>query len=96
MAKASAVLTAAACASVLSSTTAYAIGDDDVEPPSSGTPSGGSSDSTLTATAPTTGIKVTQISGGTSGTTPKSLAPVDPNWEPPACWYEPCPARGPR
>jgi hypothetical protein len=89
MAKASAVLAASVCALVLSSTAAYAIGDDDVEPPSSGHPSGGASGTTLTASATTTRIKVTQVSGGTSGSSTKPLAPVDPNWQPPACWYEP-------
>ncbi|GAA4314194.1 hypothetical protein GCM10023086_35380 [Streptomyces venetus] len=88
-AKAGALVTVSLCAVVLSSTAAYALGDDGIEPPSSGDASGAASGNTLTASATTTGIKVKQVSGGTSGGSTKSLAPVDPNWEPPACWYEP-------
>ncbi|MFJ8313721.1 MULTISPECIES: hypothetical protein [unclassified Streptomyces] len=68
---------------------AYAIGDDGVQAPPPAGPSGGASGSTLTAAATATGIKVTQVDGGSAGTSSKTLAPVDPNWEPPACWYEP-------
>lgn len=89
-AKACATLAASTiCTLALSSTAAYgAIGNEDNKPPSSGA-SGGASGTTLTASATTTGIKITQESGGGSGNSTKSLAPVDPNWEPPACWYEP-------
>ncbi|MFI0962506.1 hypothetical protein ACH4S8_14055 [Streptomyces sp. NPDC021080] len=74
---------------LLASPTAFAIGDKHGQAPPHPGPSGGSSGSTLTAKATDTGIKVTQVSGSTSGTSPKALAPVDPNWKPPACWYEP-------
>ncbi|WP_339132060.1 hypothetical protein WJM95_25155 [Streptomyces sp. f51] len=88
-AKACTLFATSVCAVVLSSTAAYgAIGDQDNKPPSS-TPSGGVSGSTLNAKATATQIKVTPVSGGASGTSPKPLAPVDPNWKPPACWYEP-------
>lgn len=87
-AKSCVLLAASVCALGLSSTAAYAIGDDKNKPPSSG-PSGDASGTTLTAKATATSIKVTQVSGGTSGGSPKALAPVDPNWQPPACWYEP-------
>ena len=73
-------------------TGAYGYGEgDDAAPsqPPQGRPSGGSSGNMLTAEAGATSIKVTQVSGGTSGSSPKALAPVDPNWEPPPCWYEP-------
>ncbi|WP_435284818.1 hypothetical protein [Streptomyces koelreuteriae] len=86
--KAGLLLAASACGLVLSSTTAYAIGEGDIEPPSSGA-SAGASGGTLTAAAGTTSIKVTQAGGGGSGKSPRALAPVDPNWEPPPCWYEP-------
>ncbi|MFD8738194.1 hypothetical protein ACFV06_25235 [Streptomyces sp. NPDC059618] len=87
-AKTCTLLATSAYAVVLSSTAAYgAIGDQDNKPPSS-TPSGGASGNTLNAKATATQIKVTQVSGA-SGTSPKALAPVDPNWKPPACWYEP-------
>ena len=75
-----------------SATGAYGYGEgDDAAPsqPPQGRPSGGSSGNMLTAEAGATSIKVTQVSGGTSGSSPKALAPVDPNWEPPPCWYEP-------
>ncbi|MFF5519654.1 hypothetical protein [Streptomyces coeruleorubidus] len=86
-AKAVAVLAASASTLALSCTAAYAIGDDESQAPPSGG-AGGASGSTLTASAATTRIKVTQESGDTGSST-RSLAPVDPNWEPPACWYEP-------
>ncbi|WP_434594751.1 hypothetical protein [Streptomyces sp. A5-4] len=75
---------------VLCPTAAFAYGEGDKHqnnPPDG--PSGGSSGNMLTARAGQTSIKVTQVSGGKSGKSPKSLAPVDPNWKPPACWYEP-------
>ncbi|MFC9131813.1 hypothetical protein ACFT4A_33960 [Streptomyces sp. NPDC057099] len=67
---------------------AYAFGTDEDHPPGK-TPVGDASGNTLTAEATDTRIKVTQVSGGTSGAAAKALAPVDPNWHPPACWYEP-------
>ncbi|MFE7166714.1 hypothetical protein [Streptomyces sp. NPDC057616] len=66
----------------------YGEGHDRAPGPSAGTPSGGASGSTLTALATASRIKVTQTKGS-SGTSAKPLAPVDPNWSPPACWYEP-------
>ncbi|EST28034.1 hypothetical protein [Streptomyces roseochromogenus] len=74
-----------------SATAAYGYGgggDVSPSPPAQKQPSGDASGSTLTAAATATRIKVTQISGGT-GSSAKPLAPVDPNWQPPACWYEP-------
>ncbi|MFK0155285.1 hypothetical protein ACIQVK_24810 [Streptomyces sp. NPDC090493] len=86
--KACTLLASSVCALALSSTAAYAgIGDEDNKPPSSG-PSGNASGNTLTAAATATNIKISRKSGG-SGGSGKSLAPVDPNWKPPACWYEP-------
>lgn len=43
----------------------------------------------LTAEAGTSRIKVTQKTGPSSGRAAQGLAPVDPQWKPPACWYEP-------
>ncbi|WP_328768965.1 hypothetical protein [Streptomyces sp. NBC_00286] len=74
-----------------SATAAYGYGEGDdaaPTPPPQG-PSGGSSGNMLTARADATSIKVTQVSGGKSGSSSKGLAPVDPNWTPPPCWYEP-------
>ena len=89
VAKVCALAGVSVCALLVSSTTAHAIGDNDSQAPSSSQRSGGRSGSTLTASATATHIKVTQISGGVSGGPAKPLAPVDPNWQPPACWYEP-------
>ncbi|MFI1313916.1 hypothetical protein ACH4TS_27860 [Streptomyces albidoflavus] len=52
-------------------------------------PSGGASGDMLTAEAGTSRIKVTQKTGPSSGRAAQGLAPVDPQWKPPACWYEP-------
>ncbi|MCX4726256.1 hypothetical protein [Streptomyces sp. NBC_01306] len=79
------VLTLTFCAS-----TALAIGEGDhhKHPPADG-PTGDASGNTLTAAAGASSIKVSQVSGGFGGNRPKALTPVDPNWKPPACWYEP-------
>jgi len=68
-------------------TAAHAFGEDNDHTPSG--PSGGASGNSLNAGATATSVTVEQVSGGKSGTSGKGLAPVDPNWKPPACWYEP-------
>ncbi len=88
-AKACPLLAATVTTLALSCTTAHAIGGNDSQAPPTGGPSGSASGSTLTASATTTRIKVTQVGGGKSGNSVKPLAPVAPDWEPPACWYEP-------
>ncbi|MFF8536216.1 hypothetical protein ACF07B_30375 [Streptomyces sp. NPDC015532] len=88
-ARACSLVVVSVSALLLASPSAFAIGDKKGQAPPPSGPSGDSSGSTLTAKATRTGIKVTQVSGGASGTSPKALAPVDPNWKPPACWYEP-------
>ncbi|WP_369391216.1 hypothetical protein AB5J72_28900 [Streptomyces sp. CG1] len=35
-----------------------------------------------------------QTGGSSSGSSTKPLAAVDPNWQPPACWYEPAATPG--
>ncbi|POX56412.1 hypothetical protein C3489_05000 [Streptomyces sp. Ru71] len=87
-ASAAVLLAAAVGVSLLASPAAHAIGDEGDKAPSGG-PSGNASGNTLTASATTTQIRVKQVSGGSSGGSTKPLAPVDVNWEPPACWYEP-------
>ncbi|WP_406139471.1 hypothetical protein [Streptomyces sp. NBC_01089] len=71
----------------LASPVAYAIGDKHdngpVKPPAG--PSGDASSNTLTAAVGTSSIRVRQLSGGPGGSAPRALAPVDPNWKPPAC-----------
>ncbi|WP_069885722.1 hypothetical protein [Streptomyces luteocolor] len=81
-----AFLLAAALTVGLSGTSAYAIGGKDNQNPPG--PSGGANGNTLMAGAGTSSIKVTQVSGGKGGSA-KPVVPVDPNWKPPACWYEP-------
>ncbi|MEU0784887.1 hypothetical protein ABZ341_25325 [Streptomyces sp. NPDC006173] len=88
-ARACSLVVASVSALLLASPTAWAIGHKKGQAPPPPGPSGDSSGATLTAKATTTRIKVTQSTGGTSGTSPKALAPVDPDWKPPACWYEP-------
>ncbi|MEV8017661.1 hypothetical protein AB0O76_15245 [Streptomyces sp. NPDC086554] len=83
--KAGAFLLTAALTLGLSST-AYAIGDKNNQNPG---PSGGANGKTLMAGAGTTSIEVKQVSGGKGGSSNKPVVPVDPNWKPPACWYEP-------
>ncbi|MCX4669423.1 hypothetical protein OG453_22545 [Streptomyces sp. NBC_01381] len=86
-AKAGAFLLATALTLGFSSTAAYAIGDKNNQNPPG--PSGGANKNTLNAGVGTTNITVNQVSGGKGGSSTKGLAPVDPNWKPPACWYEP-------
>ncbi|QKW08592.1 hypothetical protein HUT18_21695 [Streptomyces sp. NA04227] len=57
---------------------------DDVHRPGTG---GGAEKNTLNASATASNIQVTNVKGGGSGSKP--LIPADPNWKPPACWYEP-------
>ncbi|WP_371527627.1 hypothetical protein OG302_17300 [Streptomyces sp. NBC_01283] len=85
--KAGVFLLATALTLGFSSTAAYAIGDKNNQSPPG--PSGGANGNTLNAGVGTTNIKVNQVSGGKGGSSAKGLAPVDPNWKPPACWYEP-------
>ncbi|MEV0323315.1 hypothetical protein ACIBKX_11975 [Streptomyces sp. NPDC050658] len=83
--KAGAFLVAGALTVALSST-AYAIGDKGNQNQG---PSGGAKGNTLMAGASQTSIEVSQVSGGKGGSSNKPVVPVDPNWKPPACWYEP-------
>ncbi|MDN0193605.1 hypothetical protein [Streptomyces sp. S.PNR 29] len=50
--------------------------------------SGGAQGKDIYASATHSRIKVRQVSGPSGGKT-GNLAPVDTNWKPPACWYEP-------
>ncbi|MGW6273812.1 hypothetical protein [Streptomyces sp. NPDC055060] len=85
--KAGALLLATALPLGFFASAAYAIGDKNNQNPPG--PSGGANSNTLHAGVGTTNIKVAQVSGGHGGSAGKGLAPVDPNWKPPACWYEP-------
>lgn len=89
-------LAAAALAVVLlTPSSAFAWGDDDGEGAgqpggSSGSDTGGSaSGKELMANVSQSRITITRSGGGTSKVSTGTLASVDLNWEPPACWYEP-------
>lgn len=68
---------------------AFGWGPDDGEgtvPPGGDSAEGSASGKALDAKVTHSRIVVKQSGGGTSG---QGLATVDPNWKPPACWYEP-------
>ncbi|MFG2500106.1 hypothetical protein ACGFSB_18085 [Streptomyces sp. NPDC048441] len=80
----------AATAVLWSGGAAYAAGpgDNTTDPPSNEKPSGGS-DKKGNLSAGVSSIQLSFPSGGDGGGKKGNLAPIDPNWEPPACWYEP-------
>ncbi|MFF4251484.1 hypothetical protein ACFY1L_09770 [Streptomyces sp. NPDC001663] len=90
--RAAGLVAAALAAAVSTPSTAFAYGDDKGEAAGqpSGKPNGGASGNQLSAEVTKSSIVITQ-SGGGGGSKPATgtLASVDPNWEPPACWYEP-------
>lgn len=57
-------------------------------PPPSG-PNGDADNNTLKASASQSQIQITYKSGGNGGGEQGNLTTIDPNWEPPPCWYEP-------
>ncbi|GAA5003544.1 hypothetical protein [Streptomyces siamensis] len=68
--------------------TAHADGPADNTTPPTG-PSGNSDgNGNINASATQSQIKVRQVKGPTTGKR-GNITSVDPNWEPPACWYEP-------
>ncbi|MEU7583818.1 hypothetical protein AB0B50_40280 [Streptomyces sp. NPDC041068] len=88
-----AILSATAAVLVLSLATAHpaaAIGGDDGRNPSKpGHTGGGASGKELYSQVGQSSIVIKQSGGGTAKPSTGTLAPVDPNWKPPACWYEP-------
>ncbi|MGA4847064.1 hypothetical protein ACOBQB_12670 [Streptomyces sp. G5(2025)] len=87
------VLSATATVLVLSLATAHPVaaigGDGGRNPSKPGHAGGGASGKELYAQVGQSRIVVKQSGGGTAKPSTGSLAPVDPNWQPPACWYEP-------
>ncbi|MFJ3249765.1 hypothetical protein [Streptomyces sp. NPDC086782] len=79
-----------ATAAVLGSgSNAYADGPrSNTTVPSADQPSG-SSDGKGGLSARVSDIRITYVSGGSGGGKQGRLGTVDPNWKPPACWYEP-------
>ncbi|WP_371793524.1 hypothetical protein OG285_13590 [Streptomyces sp. NBC_01471] len=68
----------------LNPTSAYALG----EPGHEGKPSGDTGNHSVNASVSDSQIKIIHVSGGGGGKK-GNLAPIDANWKPPACWYEP-------
>lgn len=81
---------ALACASVLLSVgTANAAGpttNTNVPPPDEST---GGTDGKGGLSASVSHIRIKYVSGGDGGGKRGNVATLDPNWKPPACWYEP-------
>ncbi|MFJ3309104.1 hypothetical protein ACIPSA_39885 [Streptomyces sp. NPDC086549] len=75
------LITAALMSTALASSPAHAVGGGGVKGGSNG-------QGTISASASQSRIKVTQISGPTSGKR-GTLSSTDVNWKPPPCWYEP-------
>ncbi|MFH8294202.1 hypothetical protein [Streptomyces sp. NPDC018059] len=77
---------------LLTPSAAFAWGTDPgegAEPPAEDSAKGTASGPELGAEVTRTRIVVTQSGGGTAKPSAGGLAAVDPNWKPPACWYEP-------
>lgn len=79
----------------LTAPTALAVGgvgeDKRPKPPASPSegPAGGATGQELNAAVDNSSIEVTQTGGVKPSASSKGLIPVDPNWTPPPCWYEP-------
>ena len=58
-------------------------------PPAEESPGGDRQGSTLLASVSQSRIQVTYPDGRTGSGSMEDLTSVDPNWEPPVCWYEP-------
>lgn len=71
--------------------TANAFGEDDKskQPSKPSGPSGDASGKSLMASVSNSKITLTYPGGRTAKASVGELTSVDPNWEPPACWYEP-------
>lgn len=52
-------------------------------------PSGNADGKELLASASHSQIKINYVKGGGHGNKKGNLTTIDPNWKPPACWYEP-------
>ncbi|MGW3197545.1 hypothetical protein ACWDBD_23725 [Streptomyces sp. NPDC001118] len=81
--------TMAATALLWSGSAAYAAGPvDNTNVPTGNKPSG-TTDGKGKLSASVSHIQITYVSGGDGGGKQGNLGTVDPNWKPPACWYEP-------
>ncbi|MBC2907269.1 hypothetical protein [Streptomyces cupreus] len=83
----SAALTAAVL--LHSGATAYAAGPTDNTNVPPADEQGGGADGKGGLSASVSNIRIKYVSGGDGGGKEGKLGTVDPNWKPPACWYEP-------
>ncbi|MET7323828.1 hypothetical protein [Streptomyces sp. NPDC005549] len=65
------------------------VGGTTPAPGGSDTPEGGANNRTLLASVSQSRIQLTYPDGRTGSGSMEDLTSVDPNWEPPVCWYEP-------
>ncbi|MFF1717436.1 hypothetical protein [Streptomyces sp. NPDC058268] len=86
-------LTAASLSiTLLTPSAAFAWGEDPGEgskPPGDDSSQGTASGAELGAEVSRSRIVLKQSGGGTAKPSAGALAAIDPNWKPPACWYEP-------
>ncbi|MFB6843870.1 hypothetical protein ACFCXS_03190 [Streptomyces sp. NPDC056373] len=73
----------------LSATPTHAVGVGNDKKPSNGDNATGNAGKDGSLSASVSNIRVTYPSGGDGGGKQGNLGTVDPNWKPPACWYEP-------
>ena len=72
----------------LTTTSAQAFGEGDSKEDTQGNAQGNAgSDGSLSSSV--SNIRIKYVSGGDGGGKQGNLGTVDPNWKPPACWYEP-------
>ncbi|MDT9700848.1 hypothetical protein [Streptomyces sp. P17] len=83
----SAALTAAVL--LYSGGTTYAAGPTDNTNVPPADEQGGGTDGKGGLSASVSSIRIKYVSGGDGGGKEGNLGTVDPNWKPPACWYEP-------
>ncbi|MWA13132.1 hypothetical protein [Streptomyces sp. BA2] len=89
--RSTALATAALSITLLTPSIAFAWGEgpgENANPPGDHA-EGSASGSELGAAVSRSRIVVKQTGGGTAKPSSGALAAIDPNWKPPACWYEP-------
>ncbi|MFG3319921.1 hypothetical protein ACGF3J_17955 [Streptomyces sp. NPDC048171] len=85
----SAALTIALVGGVAPAAHANGTPGNTTSPPAEESPGGDRQGSTLLASVSQSRIQVTYPDGRTGSGSMEDLTSVDPNWEPPVCWYEP-------
>ncbi|MCM8549281.1 hypothetical protein [Streptomyces sp. STCH 565 A] len=85
----SAALSAALLGSMTPAAHANGTPGNTTSPPADQSPEGNRHGRTLLASVSQSRIQVTYPDGRTGSGSMEDLTSVDPNWEPPVCWYEP-------